>query len=178
MSALERDHLMFAACVWLAQRSVSSYYHAFNPFESGWPFDAWASVWLQGHVSFGNWFSVTRDWLELSQRWPNVMFVRFEDLKADPAHTIRGIAAHIGVSADNELIDRVVQGSTFRAMADLAKERNDGESVGHLRKGDVGDWHNHFSPTLSAQFDDQFARYFAGTSLEYDLGRGQTIRAS
>ena len=124
-------------------------------------------------------------------------------MKADPARTIRVIAEHIGVSANDELIDRVVrssayfatspsenqnpkvstllfaqvEGSSFRAMADLAKEKNDGESVGHLRKGAVGDWRNHFSPTLSAQFDDHFAHQFAGTGLEYDLGAGETLRA-
>jgi hypothetical protein len=70
-----------------------------------------------------------------------------------------------------------VVGSTFRAMADLAKEKNDGKDVGHLRKGDVGDWRNHFSPTLSAQFDAEYARQFAGTGLEYDLGEGETLRA-
>lgn len=70
-----------------------------------------------------------------------------------------------------------VQGSAFRAMADLAKEKNDGERVGHLRKGDVGDWRNHFSSRLSVQFDDQFAHHFAGSGLEYDLGGGETLRA-
>ena len=62
-------------------------------------------------------------------------------------------------------------------MADLAKKKNDGESVGHLRKGDVGDWRNHFSSTLSAQFDAEFARRFEGTGLEYDLGEGETLCA-
>jgi hypothetical protein len=71
-----------------------------------------------------------------------------------------------------------VKGSTFRAMADMAKEKNDGESVGHLRKGDVGDWRNHFSPTLSAQFDDHYSHHFAGTGLEYDLGGDERLRAS
>lgn len=201
-----------APCVWLdvsrnpKDACVSSYYHAFNPFKSGWPFDAWASVWLQGHVSFGDWFAITKDWFELSQRWPNVLFVRYEDMKSEPAKTIRCIAEHIGVAPSDELIDRVVrsaahrakltipqlklnellvcfllliqvQGSTFRAMADLAKQNNDGESVDHLRKGDVGDWRNHFSPTLSRQFDAEFARHFAGTGLEYDLGGGETLHA-
>jgi hypothetical protein len=87
---------------------VSSYYHAFNPFTSGWPFDAWASVWLQGHVSFGDWFAVTKAWYELAQQSDNVLFVRFEDMKADPAKTIRRIAEHIGAPTDDDLIDRVV----------------------------------------------------------------------
>ena len=98
------------------ERSVSSYYHAFNPYNSGWPFDAWASVWLKGHVSFGDWFSVTKDWFELSQRWPNVLFVRFEDMKADPAQTICRIAKHIGVSTNDSLIDRVVSTPAFVKM--------------------------------------------------------------
>jgi hypothetical protein len=75
---------------------VSSYYHAFNPHKSGWPFDAWAAVWLAGCCAFGDWFSVTKGWHQLSTRFENVLFVQFEDLKASPRRTIRRIAAHIG----------------------------------------------------------------------------------
>ena len=60
----------------LKDACVSSYYHAFNPFESGWPFDAWAAAWLSGGSSFGQWCEVTRDWYALSQRWPEqILFV-------------------------------------------------------------------------------------------------------
>ena len=37
-----------------------------------------------------------------------MLFVRFEDMKADPAKTIRRIAEHIGAPTDDDLIDRVV----------------------------------------------------------------------
>ena len=68
-------------------------------------------------MSFGDWFTITKDWLELSRHWPNVLFVRFEDMKSEPAKTIRCIAEHIGVAASDELIDRVVRSITHRAKA-------------------------------------------------------------
>ena len=67
----------------------------------------------------------------------------------DGAATIRRVAEHIGVEASPELIDKVIEGSSFSAMSSQAVANNDGEGVGHLRKGDVGDWRRHFSPALS-----------------------------
>ena len=34
---------------------VSSYYHAWNPAKSGWPFSAWVAAWLSGTTPSGSW---------------------------------------------------------------------------------------------------------------------------
>lgn len=102
---------------------------------------------------------------------------QFEDLKVDGAATIRRVAEHIGVGASPELIDKVIEGSSFSAMSSQAVANNDGEGVGHLRKGDVGDWRRHFSPALSAEFDSAFREQMRGTGLRYDLGDGEELVA-
>jgi hypothetical protein len=85
---------------------------------------------------------------------------------------------HAGARADDEaLLARVIEGSTFHAMARLGRQRNDGREVGHLRKGGVGDWRNHFSLTLAAQFGEVFRRRLRGCGLTYDLGQGETMTA-
>ena len=43
-----------------------------------------------------------------------MLFVRFEDMKADPAKTIRRIAEHIGAPTDDDLIDRVVSSARLQ----------------------------------------------------------------
>jgi len=74
----------------LLDACVSSYYHAFNPFQSGWPFSAWASVWLHGHFAHGSWCDWVKGWHEYYQQNKangNIHWVFFEDLKADPRGT-------------------------------------------------------------------------------------------
>lgn len=72
---------------------VSSYYHAWNPAKSGWPFSAWAAAWLSGNVPHGCWFQWVRAWKQESARHPDrILWVQFEDLKADPVATVRRVA--------------------------------------------------------------------------------------
>lgn len=60
---------------------VSSYYHAFNPFKSGWPFDAWVSVWLEGHITFGSWFDWVKSWHAEVQKHPErALWIHYEDM--------------------------------------------------------------------------------------------------
>ena len=41
---------------------MSSYYHAGNPHEKGFPFDAWAFAWLNGLFEHGRWSDHVAGW--------------------------------------------------------------------------------------------------------------------
>lgn len=72
---------------------VSSYYHAWNPAKSGWPFAAWAAAWISGNVPHGCWFHWVKAWKRQSEMHPErVLWVQFEDLKRDPVGTVRRVA--------------------------------------------------------------------------------------
>ena len=87
-----------------------------------------------------------------------------------------------GLEADAALVESVVAGASFDAMktAATAAESAGGRanSAYHLRKGGSGDWRNHFSHELEAAFRRRFDEAMRGTGLEYDLGLGETLKAS
>lgn len=48
-----------------------------------------------------------------------------------------------------------------------------GDNVGHLRKGVAGDWRNHFSPELQADFVARYKLEMSGTGIVFSLGPGE-----
>lgn len=154
---------------------VSSYYHAFNPFKSGWPFDAWASVWLDGLVSFGGWFPWVKDWLRDCRAHPErCLWIQYEDLQKNPHQTVRTVAEFIGVEADAATIDKVVQLSSFDSMKTQAESKG-GDTMGHLRQGKSGAWRSHFDAALAQKFVDAYTKEMVGQGITYDLGDGMVL---
>lgn len=79
----------------------------------------------------------------------------FEDLKANPNGTVQSLADFLGVGANAELVSRAVHNSSFESMKEQSL-LNGGDAKGHLRKGESGDWKNHFNEELKAQFLSKF----------------------
>jgi len=149
---------------------VSCYYHAFNPYKSGWPFDAWASVWLAGNISFGSWFDWVKSWYTEVQSNPGrALWLHYEDMQKDARGEIAKIATYLDLLVTEELLDKVVLHSSFDSMKQQAAAKG-GDAGGHLRKGKSGDWRNHFSDEMLAEYRAHYAREMAGTGLVFSIG--------
>lgn len=136
---------------------VSAYYH-FNAMFAprSIPFDAFAAVWLSGNMPWGGWFEHTEQWFQSSQHDPNILFITYESLKADPVAGIARIARHCGVQADHTFLLAVSEKSSFGEMqqaAQTAAARGGSGDASHLRSGSVGDWESHFTPRTAGEFD-------------------------
>lgn len=93
---------------------VSSYYHAFNPFKSGWPFEAWASAWLNSMFAHGSWFNFVKEWHIQAQLYPSsIHWVLYEDMQKNPRQAVQELGDFLNVAADIDLIDKVVIDSSF-----------------------------------------------------------------
>ena len=145
------------------------------------PMDAWCSLYLAGYMASGSFFEHVARW-HAAARAPGspVLFVKYEALKADPTKVVRRIASHLGLQRDDAEIAAVVRLSSFDAMkaasasssaAAASDARNPKYAVapgsnasdpthttGHIRQGRAGAWVQHFSKTLSDQFDAHYAR--------------------
>lgn len=152
---------------------VSRYYHAFNPFKIGWPFPAWAAVWLTGNSSYGSWFDWVRGWSEQAKKnVDQILWIQYEDMIRNPENEIRKIQLFLNISsADNKFIDNVKRGCSFDSMKkqSMAKESS-GDFQGHLRKGIIGDWKNHFTEDMKKEFLDTYNKELVGSGLIYDFG--------
>ncbi len=160
---------------------VSSYFYGFNAFRNGWHFDAWANLWLTGLVSMGSWFDFTQEWYEQTQQFPGkALWIHYEDLKESPRIQIERISNYLGISASSEveyeqLLDRVVQYSSFSSMKEQADQvncNNAGHVDHHLRKGQCGDWKNFFdiNSALYQSFVEKFYNSLEKFPITYKLG--------
>ena len=67
---------------------------------------------------------------------------------------------------------KITQQSTFQSMkasntASRSWDARKGGEPSFMRKGAVGDWSNHFTQELSAEFDAMYAERMKGTGLDF-----------
>eukprot|EP00605_Chrysophyceae_sp_TOSAG23-4_P001450 GSChrysophyteH1.ASY1.ANO1.1585.1 assembled CDS len=171
---------------------VSCYYHSWNPAKKGWPFAAWVEAWVRSdeHANFGSWFSWHKDWFELynnSDAKRQILLVHYEQMLAHPHQHVRDVAAFLNIDADQGLVDKVVEGSSFGTMKAAAVEaasmgsRNNSDA--HLRAGSAFKWHSHFcaegvsrseSERLIKIVKDAFNSSLAGSGFAVSVAAGSS----
>lgn len=108
------------------------------------------------HASKLNWADHVMSFYEPAggKAHPNAVAIRYEDLLADSEGTLAGAMAGLTKEpADERKIQAAVEKFSFANQAgrDPAKEdRNK-----YLRKGQAGDWMNHFTPEAAQIFHDR-----------------------
>ena len=79
---------------------VSMFYHARNikPFENFGPWEDWVQRWGRGDVESGNFWVWHLGWWQEKRRDPErVLWVHFEDLKADAVRETTRVAKFLGL---------------------------------------------------------------------------------
>ncbi|XP_070697375.1 sulfotransferase 6B1 [Pempheris klunzingeri] len=147
--------------------TLVSFYHFSNNnpvLPSGQSWDSFYSNFLSGDVPWGSYFDHALAW-EKRMDDPNVKIVTYEELKQDLSEGIRQITTFFGFSLTEDQIQQIAEGSTFSAMK--KSSANSHGTMGNVifRKGEVGDWKNHFTPEQSREMDDAFNKHLAGTRL-------------
>lgn len=162
---------------------AASAYHYFRTILLGPampPPDTWIDHFLSDDAIFGRWDAFTASWYQLRNQ-DNVLFLQFEDIKADPAGTVDQIAGFLGIDLATNIRQRVVEAADFSRM----KEINDRfypvrqslwtDPEGKIiRKGAVGDGQKLFSPDALARLDRRMAEGLArlGSDFPYDTTYG------
>ncbi|KAJ8250809.1 hypothetical protein COCON_G00227310 [Conger conger] len=141
------------------------------PTPESW--DVFFSGFMSGDVPWGSYFDHALAW-EKRIEDPNVMIVTYAEMKEDLSKGVQQISQFFGFPLSKEQIQTIAEDSTFSSM----KEKS---QVSHgilassiiFRKGEVGDWKNHFSEAQSRMMDAEFEKRLAGTKLgaklKYDL---------
>ncbi|XP_076435762.1 sulfotransferase 1C4-like [Babylonia areolata] len=145
----------------------TSYYHfyrcssSFGQFMGSWA--EFLSMFLAGHVDHGSWFDFTASWWEQRHR-EQVLILYYEDLKENPLTELRRLARFVGKShlSDN-LLSRIAQHCTFSKMKTNPMTNHldvysiDSSISPLMRKGEVGDWRNHFTVEQNEMFDREYS---------------------
>ena len=142
--------------------AVSYYYFYKSLTELNNYTGSWAEfleMFMTGYVVHGRWHVQVLSWWQ-QRHSPHVLLITYEQLKREPYRVIRDIAAFLHNSndaLDTETIQRIVDHTQFKAMKDNPSTNFSGiESLRlpFMRKGEIGDWKNHFTVAQSKAFDD------------------------
>lgn len=149
---LVRDGRDVAVSEYFHQRAYSKYFYIY-----GDSFDVFLDRFLVGTVNgYRSWHKHVTSWLEASQSRENrILVVAFEDLKRDTHGTLRAIAEHVGISADDEQLAFAIEDCSVASMR--LKEREYWESQGEpnrsfVRSAKAGGWKDYFTPDMEEKF--------------------------
>ena len=127
-----------------------------------------------GEVPYGDYFNHILSWWAHRDS-PNILFLRYEDMKKDLPQAVSTIAAFLHVHLYPSVIQKIADATTFEKMktdrtANMSwiKMFNDEEGKpSFLRKGEVGDWKNYFSAEQSAEMDRRCEEKLKDTGIEF-----------
>ena len=158
-----------------------SFYHMMRmvilmKYSGSW--DEYYQLYTGGYAVFGSWFDHVLEWWKHRDA-DNILFLKYEDMKRDHRGAVTKMAEFMGYNLEVEVIDTIVEKSTFQHMKDdpatnpnLVKAPialyKPGEQP-FLRKGIVGDWKNVFTPEQNAKFDAIYAEKMKGSGLDFDF---------
>ena len=156
---------------------VSFYHHtkgfkAYN-FADG-KFQDYFELFLSGKVDFNDYFDHLLSYLPHIND-PNILFLLYEEMKSNVRECIRKIGQFLGgpfsESSENpDILEKIVQNCEFKTMKATpslwSNKRVEG-STGFIRKGEIGDWRNHFTEEQTRKMDEKFKAKFGGTEAEH-----------
>jgi len=128
---------------------------------------------MNGTVDFGLWFDHVLEWWKYRDA-ENILILKYEDMKKDHRGVVKKIAKFMGYDLKEEVIDMIVEKSTFQSMKEnpathdfYNKFRK--PDADFFQKGVVGDWRSHFTPQQNVEFDTVYAGKMKGSGLDFDL---------
>ncbi|XP_040383683.1 cytosolic sulfotransferase 15-like [Oryza brachyantha] len=145
--------------------------------------DAAFAMFCEGCTPFGPfWEHYLQYWRESLRRPREVLFLRYEELVADPLRVVRDLAAFLGVpfidEEESNGVDReVVRLCSFETLSGFDVNKNGGVEraggkifIGYsslFRRGKTGDWVNHMSADMAEKLDALVREKFKGSGLEF-----------
>ncbi|XP_071952598.1 sulfotransferase 1C2-like [Antedon mediterranea] len=149
-----------------------------TPDASSW--EAFIGQWIeQKNLEYGGFFPHVLDFWKYRHE-PYFLYMKFEDMKKDPRGAIIQFADHLECTLTEEELDRVVYNSDVKNMKKTYEkvEKNipNGElltkamgKAPFIRKGQIGDWKNHYTVAQNEQFDAVIRENLHGTGLAFDF---------
>ncbi|KAG2464062.1 ST1C2 Sulfotransferase, partial [Polypterus senegalus] len=142
------------------------------PHAGSW--DDFFESFLSGNVAWGSWFDHVTGWWDVREKH-QILYVFYEDILQDPTREVERVARFLGHILDKGTIQEIVKHTSFNMMKDNPMTNAstmptcivDVSISPFMRKGQVGDWKNHFTVAQDERFEEEYRRRMAGTSLRF-----------
>ncbi|XP_067025346.1 sulfotransferase 1B1-like isoform X2 [Acropora muricata] len=149
-----------------------SYYEfmkAFGP-SGGYngPWEFFSRIFVEGKVPFGLWNKHVLEWWKRKDN-SNVLFLKYEDLKKDLTANIWQIAEFLEKPVSKDIVNKITHQCTFKEMTKNMSAFTFIDDLKVLRKGEIGDWKNYFTPEIEKRFETDVMKELMGTGLTFDF---------
>lgn len=115
---------------------------------------------LASKLEFGDWGNHLKSWIQ-NENSSKILYIKYEDLKQNSLEMLQHIIQFSNIPFDTEKIKLALSHSSYQSMKEKEnadpkyffeerKLKNTG--YGFIRKGEVGDWKNHFSEQMNVDF--------------------------
>ncbi|XP_021567996.1 sulfotransferase 1C4-like [Carlito syrichta] len=158
-----------------AKDNMVSYYH-FQRMHKDLPdpgsWDEYFKTFLEGKVFWGSWYDHVKDWWRKKDSHP-ILYLFYEERMQDPKSEIRKIMEFLGKNLKEEVVDQIAYNTSFEVMKKNPMTNFSNEArMNHglspfMRKGVVGDWKNQFTVAQNKQFNEDYEKNMADTSLSF-----------
>ena len=155
-----------------------SYYYNYRrlSFLPTYEWNKFFDMFVKGELLFGDYFNHVLSWWKHRDD-PNVLFIKYEDMKRDLLTTVAKIASFIDFELDKDTLASIADNASFERMKDnsvvnigLPSDTLIPTETKLFRKGVVGDWKNIFTPEQSSQIDTLYKDKFLSVGLEFYFG--------
>ncbi|KAK7919638.1 hypothetical protein WMY93_010922 [Mugilogobius chulae] len=160
-----------------AKDNLVSYYH-FDRMnqtqpEPG-PWDGYIHKFMRGDVGWGSWYDHVKGyWVEREKK--NILYLFYEDMKENPRREVERIMKYLDLSLSDEVISRIVELTSFKNMKEnpmsnyscIPSQVFDHNISAFMRKGEVGDWRNHFTSEQSKMFDEDYKEKMKDVNIPF-----------
>lgn len=140
---------------------VSFYHHAQHDkfvIDLKLPWNEYFEVWMSGKIPYGSWYDYELGMEQAENDNPGIMYTcSYEEMKKDPVKEIKKLADYLEVDCSDQTIEGIAKASSFDNMQknkfDATSAINNGKGFIY-RKGEIGDWKNHFTVAQNERFDE------------------------
>ncbi|XP_028332323.1 sulfotransferase 1C2 [Gouania willdenowi] len=138
------------------------------------PFDGYIHKFMQGKLAWGSWYDHVKDYWAAREK-KNILFIFYEDMKENPRREVERIMRYLNMSLSDEVINRIVDLTSFKNMKENPMSNYScvpmpvfDETISpFMRKGEVGDWRNHFTPEQAAMFDKDYEKKMKNSGIPF-----------
>ncbi|XP_030450075.1 cytosolic sulfotransferase 15-like [Syzygium oleosum] len=146
-----------------------------------WSLEEHFEIYCQGKISFGPfWNQMMGYWKESLERPYKVLFLKYEDLKEDIVGQLKKVAEFVGLPFTEEeeegrMIEEIAKMCSLKTLKDLEVNKSGKlqgmnikvENRSFFRKGEVGDWVNHLTPSMVNRLNSIIQEKMSPFGLEF-----------
>ena len=150
---------------------VVSYYHHYQKFKSDLLWDKFFELFMERNVEFGDYFDHVLSWW-VHKDDKNVLIVKYEDMKINLPSAVAKVANFLCQDISQDLVDEIAHRTTFANMkkeSTVYDKQKKHRISSFLRKGELGDWKNYFTPEQAARLDAVYNEKMKGTGIDVEF---------